>query len=66
VLLLAFCTPQIACPWQVLVELGLVTQEELRQSIATEFNPVHIGFYSEKQRPDLVVHDTLNLGVNPR
>ncbi|EIE26315.1 hypothetical protein COCSUDRAFT_11899 [Coccomyxa subellipsoidea C-169] len=52
---------------QDLVELGLVTEPELSQSIATEFNPVHIGFYDElKPQPDIVAHDVLNLGVNPR
>ncbi|BDA41128.1 hypothetical protein COCOBI_01-7830 [Coccomyxa sp. Obi] len=52
---------------QDLVDLGLVTEEELSDSIATEFNPVHIGFYDEaKLHPDIVAYDVLNLGVNPR
>ena len=52
---------------QDLVDLGLVTEQELSDSIATEFNPVHIGFYDEEKRhPDIVAHDVLNLGVNPR
>lgn len=49
------------------MDLGLVTEQELSDSIATEFNPVHIGFYDEaKPHPDIVAHDVLNLGVNPR
>ena len=51
---------------QVLVELGLVTKQELQDSIASEFNPVHIGFHSKRQGPDIVAEDVLNLGVSPR
>ena len=51
---------------QVLTELGLVTKEELQDSIASEFNPVHIGFHSKSQGPDIVAEDVLNLGVSPR
>lgn len=52
---------------QVLVELGLVTGQELAESIATEFNPIHIGFHDEfKPQPDIIARDVLNLGVNPR
>ncbi len=44
-----------------------MTEPELSLSIATEFNPVHIGFYDEsKPQPDIVAQDVLNLGVNPR
>lgn len=51
---------------QVLVDLGLVTEQELQDSIASEFNPVHIGFHSKQQGPDIVAEDVLNLGVSPR
>ncbi|CAL5227327.1 g10267 [Coccomyxa viridis] len=51
---------------QVLTELGLVTEQELQDSIASEFNPVHIGFHSKRQGPDIVAEDVLNLGVSPR
>ena len=51
---------------QVLTELGLVTEQELQDSIASEFNPVHIGFHSARQGPDIVAEDVLNLGVSPR
>ena len=53
----------IAVP-QILVELGLVTNQELEQAIATEFNPTHIGFHGTAL--DITAHDVLNLGVSPR
>ena len=46
--------------------LGLVTDEELRDSIASEFNPVHIGFHSKQQGPDIIAEDVLNLGIIPK
>jgi hypothetical protein len=52
---------------QVLTELGLLTDQELQDSIASKFNPVRIGFFhSEQQRPDIVAEDVLNLGVVPK
>ena len=54
------------CHMQVLTDLGLVTKQELQDSIATEFNPVHIGFHSKQQRPDIAAEDVLNLGISPK
>ena len=54
------------CHVQVLTDLGLVTEQELQASIATEFNPVHIGFHSKQQRPDIAAEDVLNLGISPK
>ncbi|CAK0756134.1 hypothetical protein CVIRNUC_002428 [Coccomyxa viridis] len=51
---------------QVLTDLGLVTEQELQDSIATEFNPVHIGFHSKQQHPDIAAEDVLNLGISPK
>ena len=51
---------------QVLADLGLVNEQELEDSIASEFNPVHIGFHSKNQGPDIVAEDVLNLGVSPK
>jgi len=51
---------------QVLVDLGLLNEQELEDSIASEFNPVHIGFHSKNQGPDIVAEDVLNLGVSPK
>lgn len=45
-----------------LVELGLLTPEELEQAIATEYNPARISFGGGK---DLWVRDVLNVGVDP-
>ena len=46
--------------------MGLVTEQELQDSIETEFNPVHIGFHSKQQRPDIAAEDVLNLGISPK
>ena len=44
------------------VELGLLTEAELEQAIATEYNPARIGFLGGK---DIWVKDVLNIGVDP-
>lgn len=46
---------------QNLVRLGLITEAELTQAVAMEFNPVRISFGGA----DLWVRDVLNLGVDP-
>ncbi|WOL20226.1 hypothetical protein Cni_G29030 [Canna indica] len=45
-----------------LVEVGVLSEEELEQIIAVEFNPNRCGF--ERKR-DIWVEDILNLGVSP-
>lgn len=47
---------------QSFVALGLLTEAELQQAIASEYNPARISFY---QGPDFWVKDVLNLGVDP-
>jgi lycopene cyclase CruP len=47
---------------QVFVELGLLTQGELEQAIATEFNPARVRFADGEA---LWVRDVLNIGVDP-
>ncbi|MBW4491406.1 MAG: FAD-binding oxidoreductase [Trichocoleus desertorum ATA4-8-CV12] len=47
---------------QVFVELGLLTETELEQAIATEYNPARISFLGGS---DLWVRDILNIGVDP-
>ena len=44
------------------IELGLLTEAELAQAIATEYNPARIGFLGGK---DIWVKDVLNIGVDP-
>lgn len=46
------------------MELGLVTERELEQAIATEFNPARIAFHGTGL--DVTARDVLNLGVCPR
>lgn len=46
----------------VFVELDLLTQEELEQAIATEYNPARINF---ADGPAFWVKDVLNIGVDP-
>ena len=50
---------------QVLTQLGLVTEQELQDSIASEFNPVHIGFHSQRQGPDIVAGRCLESWSEP-
>ena len=47
---------------QVFVELGLLTQAELTQAIATEYNPARISFQPDQE---VWVEDVLNIGVDP-
>ncbi|MBE9177542.1 FAD-binding oxidoreductase [Oculatella sp. LEGE 06141] len=47
---------------QVLVELNLLSEAELEQAIATEYNPGRISFH---QGVELWVEDVLNVGVDP-
>ncbi|GIL61771.1 hypothetical protein Vafri_16159, partial [Volvox africanus] len=48
---------------EVLLELGLLSREELREAVASEFNPIRVGFLGGK---DMWTSDVLNLGVHPR
>lgn len=47
---------------QVLVELELLSSEQLEAAIASEFNPNRIAF---EGGPEFWVRDVLNVGVNP-
>ena len=47
---------------QVLLELNLLTSEELEQAIATEYNPARVGFTSGTE---VWVENVLNIGVYP-
>ncbi len=47
---------------QVLVELGLLTEPELEQAIATEYNPARVSFLDG---PEIWITDVLNIGVDP-
>ncbi|MGB3404390.1 MAG: FAD-binding oxidoreductase [Microcoleaceae cyanobacterium] len=46
----------------VLVELNLLSPEELETAIATEYNPARLSF---PNTPDIWVRDVLNVGVDP-
>ncbi|PRW45123.1 fad dependent oxidoreductase [Chlorella sorokiniana] len=45
-----------------LVELGVLSQQDVEASISVEFNPVRVGFAGGS---DLWTRDVLNLGVSP-
>jgi len=47
---------------EVFLELELLSETELEQAIATEYNPARISFY---QGPDFWIGDVLNIGVDP-
>ena len=47
---------------KTLIELDLLTQEELEQAIATEYNPARVGF---KDKQKVWVEDVLNIGIDP-
>lgn len=47
---------------EVFLELELLSQAELEQAIATEYNPARINFH---QGPDFWIRDVLNIGVDP-
>ncbi|HBQ97639.1 MULTISPECIES: FAD-binding oxidoreductase [unclassified Roseofilum] len=46
----------------VLVELGLLTPEQLEEAIATEYNPARVSFPGGD---DIWVNDILNIGIDP-
>ncbi|ACK71300.1 FAD dependent oxidoreductase [Gloeothece citriformis PCC 7424] len=46
----------------VFLELNLLTEAELNQAIATEYNPARVSFF---QGYELWVKDVLNIGVDP-
>ncbi|GLC52765.1 hypothetical protein PLESTB_000665700 [Pleodorina starrii] len=48
---------------EVLQELGLLSREELREAVVSEFNPIRVGFLGGE---DMWTRDVLNLGVHPR
>ncbi|MBR8827264.1 MAG: FAD-binding oxidoreductase [Gomphosphaeria aponina SAG 52.96 = DSM 107014] len=47
---------------KVFLDLDLLTEEELAQAIATEYNPARVSFY---QGQEIWVKDVLNIGVDP-
>ncbi|MDJ0516356.1 MAG: FAD-binding oxidoreductase [Trichodesmium sp. MO_231.B1] len=47
---------------ETFVELNLLSPEELKRAIATEYNPARISFPNS---PDIWVKDVLNIGVDP-
>jgi lycopene cyclase CruP len=47
---------------EVLLELDLLTEAELAEAIATEYNPARVGFHGGVE---LWVKDILNIGVDP-
>ncbi|MGD1712304.1 FAD-dependent oxidoreductase [Dapis sp. BLCC M172] len=47
---------------ETFVELNLLSPEELKTAIATEYNPARISF---PDTPDIWVKDVLNIGVDP-
>ena len=46
----------------VFLELGILSEAELENAIATEYNPARIGFSGGK---DIWVKDILNIGIDP-
>lgn len=48
---------------QILSDLGLLSIEQLRTAVVSEFNPIRVGFLGGK---DVWTKDVLNLGVQPR
>ncbi len=47
---------------EVFLELELLSEAQLQQAIATEYNPARISFY---QGSDFWVQDVLNIGIDP-
>ncbi len=47
---------------EVFLDLELLSDAELEQAIATEYNPARISFF---QGPDFWIRDVLNIGVDP-
>ena len=54
---------------QAFIELKLLTEAELEQTIATEYNPARVGFQSgdnsNNKNTEVWVEDVLNIGVDP-
>lgn len=48
---------------QVLLDMQLVTADELKDAIATEYNPARIAFHESFE---MWIEDVLNLGIVPR
>ncbi|HEY9597852.1 MAG TPA: FAD-dependent oxidoreductase, partial [Cyanophyceae cyanobacterium] len=46
----------------VFLKLGLLSEAELEQAIATEYNPARISFFGG---PDFWIRDVLNIGIDP-
>ncbi len=47
---------------EVFLELDLLSESELQQAIATQYNPARISFF---EGPDFWIRDVLNIGVDP-
>ncbi|MGG6265293.1 FAD-dependent oxidoreductase [Leptolyngbya sp. AN03gr2] len=47
---------------ETFIELGLLSKEELKTAIATQFNPVRVSFSEDSE---IFVKDVLNIGVDP-
>ncbi|MCT7948345.1 FAD-binding oxidoreductase [Ancylothrix sp. C2] len=47
---------------EVFLELDLLTQSELNEAIATEYNPARVRFFEGKE---VWIRDVLNIGVDP-
>jgi lycopene cyclase CruP len=47
---------------EIFLELGLLSEAELQQAIATEYNPARVSFH---EGPDFWIRDVLNIGVDP-
>ena len=47
---------------EIFLELELLSEAELEQAIATEYNPARLSFF---QGPDFWIQDVLNIGVDP-
>jgi lycopene cyclase CruP len=47
---------------EVFLQLELLSEAELEQAIATEYNPARISFFSG---PDFWIRDVLNIGIDP-
>jgi len=48
---------------KILIEMGLLTVEEVEEAIVSEFNPVRVSF---KGMDDIHISDILNCGVSPK
>ncbi|KAJ8902561.1 hypothetical protein NDN08_006963 [Rhodosorus marinus] len=48
---------------KILIEMGLLTGEDIEEAIVSEFNPVRVSF---KGMDDIHISDILNCGVSPK